>query len=312
MGEEAAVEEGWLEIQALRKEGRFSDAIDRGLALLEMHASDKRVRSQVDWAFHGQVKQMAGGIAARAQSSEPVARADIDALVNEVRRFARLPKRRPDRAVSLILLELARIAPHLPTFPGMVRWVGLDGLADEDWQYQKRNEREFSPIGLRVARGLAKWAKEHGDASPDDLTLTVSWLERARSVARGDDALWLDWDGASLYRRVNRGDDAATCLTHVVKAKQREFWVWAEASRLYSEARPDLAIACACRALECGADEKFLVKVHQELAVLLARGEAYAQASHEIAIAAGIRAKNGWKADATLRELVESAWYDPS
>lgn len=301
----------WQDVQALRKSGRFREALDAGMRNLQDTPDDFLVRGQVDWSYYGLIKQLVGEIAAKCEASKPIPKHEVDALHHELRCYAKLPKRRPDKALSLIVHELAKVAPHFPPYPGVVRWVGIDGLAEEDWQYQKRDEKTFPPLALKVARGLARWLKERPEAPVDDVGLALTWLERARSAARGDDALWIDWDSTSLLRRADKKEQAAAALARVIRAKRQEFWVWAEAARLHQDERPELAIACACRALECGSDPKFLVKVHLELAQMLARREEYAQASREASLAAEIRQKEGWKIDAPLQALMDSGWYDP-
>lgn len=81
---------------------------------------------------------------------------------------------------------------------------------------------------------------------------------------------------------------------------------------MYAEDQPDLALACACRALECGSDPKFTVNVHRELAQMLAERGDYPQASHELASAITLRQEQGWGIDKELQELISSSWYDPS
>jgi uncharacterized protein HemY len=96
---------------------------------------------------------------------------------------------------------------------------------------------------------------------------------------------------------MNRHAEAAEMLGSVIKTKRNEFWVWAEAARLYADDQLDLARACACRALECGSDPKFTVNVHRELAQILAEQEDYSQASRELVTAISIRQEQGWKID---------------
>lgn len=154
--------------------------------------------------------------------------------------------------------------------------------------------------------------KAFPEAAQEEIDLALEWIDRVRPVAEGDDALWIDWDRVYLLRRVDRHAEAAGVLGPVIKAKRNEFWVWAEAARLYSEDQPDLALSCACRALECGSDPKFTVRVHRELAQMLAdRGE-FAQASSELASVISLRQEQGWGIDAELQDLINSSWYDPS
>ncbi|MBK7234788.1 MAG: tetratricopeptide repeat protein [Sterolibacteriaceae bacterium] len=302
----------WEHVQALRKSGRFQEAVDLGLQELADDPGDFKLRTQIDWAFYGLVKNHVFSIVSKLKGGQPAPNAVVNQIHQALRRYARQPKRRPDNALSNILRELSKIAPHFPFFPGFIRWVGFDGLAAEDWQYNQLDENRFPPIALGIARGLAKWMKAFPEAAEEEIDLALEWIDRVRPAAEGDDALWMDWDRVYLLRRVHRHAEAAGVLGPVIKAKRNEFWVWAEAARLYAEEQPDLALACACRALECGSDPKFTVKVHRELAQMLAdRGE-FAQASSELASAITLRQEQGWGIDAELQDLINSSWYDPS
>lgn len=302
----------WADVQALRKSGRFKEAVDLGLQELAVDPDDVNLRRQIDWAFYDLVKNYVSSIVSKLEGGQPAPNADVNQIHQALRRYARLPKRRPDNALSNILRELSKIAPHFPFFPGFIRWVGFDGLGAKDWQYNQLDKKRLPPIALGIARGLAKWMKAFPNAAQEEIDLALEWIDRVRPVAEGDDALWMDWDRVCLLRRVHRHAEAARILGPVIKAKRNEFWVWAEAARLYAEDQPDLALACACRALECGSEPKFTVNFHRELAQMLAdRGE-FAQASSEVATAITLRQEQGWGIDKELQNLINSSWYDPS
>ncbi len=302
----------WSSVQELRKSGRFREAVDLGLLELAETPDDFKLRTQLDWAFYGLVKTLVSTVVARLKASQPVPGAAVNQIHQELRRFAKQQKRRPDNALSNIVREVSKIAPHFPPFPGFIRWVGIDGLGTEDWQYSQIDESRFPPIALGVARALAKWVKASSEATPGDIDYALEWIGRIRPIAEGNDALWLDWDMVFLLRRVHRHAEAAGILGSVIKAKRNEFWVWAEAARLYAEDQPDLALACACRALECGSEPKFTVRVHRELAQMLAERGDCAQASRELVTAINLREEQGWGIDKELQELINSSWYDPS
>ena len=302
----------WQDVQSLRKAGRFKDAIELGLHKLDNDPNDFKLRTQLDWAFYGLVKDLVGRLVAMSKASQPVSRAVVEEMLHELYRFAKQPKRRPDNALSNIVREVSKIASHFYEYAKFVRWVGLDGLAPEDWQYQHWEDSTTPPIAMNVARAMARWAKAHADASHDDIVLALEWNLRIRPLVHGDDALWLDWDKVLLLRRLDRLVEAAKALVTVIKAKRNEFWVWAEAARIYIEDQPDMALACACRALECGSDPQYTVRVHRELAEMLAERGEFAQASREVAIAVDIRQEHGWSIDSPLQKLINSSWYDPS
>lgn len=302
----------WIDVQSLRKSGRFQEAIGLGLHHLADDPEDFKVRTQVDWAFYGEIKGQIAAISAKLKAAQPVPPPAIDKVYQELRRFAKQPKRRQDNALSNILRELSKIAQHFHAYPGFVRWVGIDSLAAEDWQYSQLDGNRYPPLALGVARGLAKWVKANPQAEQEDIKLALEWSGRVRPTAEGDDALWLDWDRVILLRRSNHHEEAARILSSVIKAKRNDFWVWAEAARLYASEQPGLAIACACRALECGSDPKFTVNVHRELAQLLAEQGEFCQASLELGCSLAIRQEQGWGIDAGLQQLINSDWYDPS
>ena len=302
----------WEGVQVLRKSGKFQQAVDFGLQGLAEAPEDFKLRTQLDWAFYGLVKTYVSGVVAKLKAGQPAPSGVVNEIHQTLRRFAKQPKRRPDNALSNILRELSKIAPHSSFFPGFVRWVGIDGLGAEDWQYSQLDESRFPPIALGIARGLAKWTKAFPDATQADIDLALQWIERMRPRAEGNDALWLDWDRVHLLRHADRHIEAAQVLGPVIKAKRNEFWVWAEAARLYADEQPDLALACACRALECGSEPKFTVKVHRELAQMLAERGDFAQASSELTTVIALREEQGWALDAALQELINSSWYDPS
>ena len=302
----------WLNVQELRKSGRFQEAITLGFQELANTPGDVKLRTQVDWAFYGVTKLHVSTVTDKLKVSQPAPTSTIAQIQKDLCEFTKLPKRRPDTALTNILRELSKIASSFPTFPVFVRWVDINGLGTEDWQYRQFEGKSFPPIALGVARALTKWIKAFHEAKPEDIELALLWLDRVRPIANGDDSLWVDWDKVFLLRRIDRHTEAAEILGSVIKAKRNEFWVWAEAARLYAEEQPDLALACACRALECGTDPKFTVNVHRELAQMLAEQGDYSQASRELVTAISIRQEQGWKVDKELQSLINSSWYDPS
>jgi len=121
----------WADVQALRKSGRFQEAIDLGLQDLANDPDDFKLRTQIDWAFYGLVKTLVSTVGAKLKASQPVPVQTISQIHKELRRFAKQPKRRPDNALSNIVREVCKIAPHFQTFPGFIRWVGNDGLGGD-------------------------------------------------------------------------------------------------------------------------------------------------------------------------------------
>lgn len=121
----------WTNVQALRKSGRYQEAIELGLRHLADNPNDFKLRTQIDWAFYGEIKTQVSVVTAKLKAAQPVPAPVINQIHQELRRFAKQPKRRPDNALSNILREVSKIAPHFPTSPD-----SCAGLASVVWQWK--------------------------------------------------------------------------------------------------------------------------------------------------------------------------------
>lgn len=302
----------WQDVQKLRKAGQLQEAREAAIDILATDPRDFRAKSELEWVIHGFIKRSVENVRAASGGDEPINKGDIDEITKWMVEFYRLEPQVPGWACSNILRQLSKVGKHLPRFLGFVRWVGLKGMGAEDWSPTTFQETTLQPVALVVARALCKWIKTHPDAAAEDMTFALEWAQEARSKTHGEDSTWLHWDMAILLRQMGDFQRATELLSSVVKAKRNEFWVWAEAGRLYQPEQPELALSCFCRALECPAESKFLVKVHRELAELLAEQEEFAQASREVAITIDIRQAEGWPIGREMESLISSPWFDPS
>ena len=107
-------------------------------------------------------------------------------------------------------------------------------------------------------------------------------------------------------------ENASQVLSSVLKLKKTEFWVWAEAARIYQFDQKDLALACFCKAMLCKTEEKFLVTAHLDFAKLLISLEMFDEASFEINQSIKIRNENQWKLPEELNRLTQNSWFDPN
>lgn len=301
----------WRRVQELRKQGSIAEGKRLAYEILEADPRDFRTRSMLEWLIYDEAKPAFRTAIEAVKASKRPQQGDLHRIDQALTEFAKLPAQRPGMACSALLQQLSRIGPEFPRFAAFVKWVGLEGLREEDWSPQPSNDGTWPALVVTVARALTKWTKAR-DPSPERLEEALQWLDAATPIAEGDDSLWLQWDKAGMLRRLERHDDAASALSAVIKAKQKEFWVWAEAGRLYEADDPDLAHACFCQALLCHSSPEFVAKAHRELAELLAERGEFAQASVEIGIAVSARQEQGWRLGHELESLMREPWYDPS
>ena len=299
-------------VRTLRKAGRLQEALDTARQILTTNPGDFKTKSEYEWVIFDCIKIIVANMVAEMAKSRPINARDVDDLMGWMDEYRSLEPSIPGMACSNILGQLVKVGSNLPKFPGIIRWAGIEGLRDEDWQPRQYQGKTYSSLAMNIARTLCKWIKAHPQASQKQMALALDWAERVGKVTKGDDSLWLHWDMAILLRQMGDFHRAAELLASVIKTKRNEFWVWAEAGRLYQSEQPELALACFCRALECPAEPKFLVRAHRELAELLAEQEEYAQASREVAVTIDIRQAEGWPIGREMEALISSPWYDPA
>jgi len=302
----------WQNVQALRKAGQIDQATQTAVEILKADPGDFKTRSQYEWLIFYHIKRIVDRMSEALKGSQQVNGRDMEELVSWMRLFYRQEPQIPGMVCSNILAQLAKVGQYLPQFLKIVRWIGPDGLRDEDCRPREYQGKTYPSLAMIVARTLCKWAKAHPDASEEQMQLVLDFVERFGDKAKQDDPIWLNWDMAIVLRQMGDFQRATELLAGVIKAKRNEFWVWAEAGRLYQSEQPELAVSCFCRALECPAEPKFLVRAHREFAALLAEQEEYAQASKEVALTISIREAEGWPIGREMEEMIASPWYDPS
>lgn len=303
----------WHDVRDLHKEGKLKEARDAARCILEENPNDFKTRSQLEWVIFKEIKQAVARIESALKASQRADTRNLNFVMTRWEEYQQSQPRVPEMACSMIVGQITKIAHLLPKYADIIYWLRLDGLRGEDWQPNEYQGKSYPSLATKIALALCKWIKAHPDASTDeDLDMALEWIEAAKKNAMGDFPLWLNWNAAILFRKKGDFQRATELLTSVVKAKRNEFWVWAEAGRLYQSEQPELALSCFCRALECPAESKFLVKAHRELAELLAEQEEFAQASREVAITIEIRQAEGWPIGREMEALIASPWYDPS
>lgn len=302
----------WQDIKYFRKAGQIQQAIDTAVAALALDPKDFKAKSEYEWVMFDVIKGIVADINEGLKNNKPVQPRDVSDLTGWMDAYHHLDPEIPGMACANILAQITKVGPHLPNFASFINWVGLNGLRHEDWTPRQYQDKTYPSLAMSIARAVCKWSKANPQASSKEMAIAMEWAEKVAKITLGDDALWLNWDRALLFRQMGDFQRAAEILASVIKAKRSEFWVWAEAGRLYRPDQPDLALACFCRALECQAEPKFMGRAHRDLAELLAEQGDHAQASREIAVALEIRQAQGWGVSREMQELMNSPWYDPA
>jgi tetratricopeptide (TPR) repeat protein len=303
----------WQEISQIRKNGDYLRARDLARVELQNFPNSLQLKSQIEWTYYSEIKE----ITTKLKQTDPVDQRLVQQLIKTYEDYIKGETRRPEMAFSMILQLISPYAIHFPDFYNYVHWFGKAALRAEDWEVttyidKQGKERSNLPVAYEVSRGLCKWAKTAQDLKKEQADFCLEWANQARSKLSDEDAIWLDWDAVAVLRRMGNYENASQVLSSVLKLKKSEFWVWAEAARIYQFDQEDLALACFCKAMLCKTEEKFLVTAHLDFAKLLISLEMFDEASFEINQSIKIRNENQWKLPEELNHLIQSNWFDPN
>ncbi|MFN8468820.1 MAG: hypothetical protein U0X20_24895 [Caldilineaceae bacterium] len=304
--------EPWRQIKELRDAGRCQEALTLGTELRAQEPNDFRLKSQIEWSYYCLARQAVQEIEQSLDQTTPIRRADIESLHTSLREYARLKPKKPEMVLSNLLHQLSKVGRHLDWYLEFLAWCGDEPFRPEDLKSSVYNDHAIPSWALSTAREAAAWIKARPQASDEQVTKTLLLAQNVYDRCEDKDKTWLEWDLAHLLRRAGQVQPAAEFLVRVLKQKRTDYWVWAEAARLYCEEQPDLALACYCQALKLGAEPEKLVKVHRELAELLADMGNSAQASDELALVGKIYDQNGWRLKPEIVGLMQTDWYDPT
>jgi hypothetical protein len=227
----------------------------------------------------------------------------VDTLFGQYRQLEHVE--RPSLLHSLIL-QLACKAQKAgwSAFLDFVEWWNLDNIRDEDRQqvgkFKWNREQVFFWAISRVAKQLEP-ANKH-----------FAWVHQrlAEALTRYPDDPWLNRAYAHMLRASGQLVEAVKHLRVTARAKRNDWWIWGELGEFLELAHePKQALMCYAHACSLQSDPAFLVRVHQRMAVLLAREQRYREAAYYAAEASRIRQQREWKVPAELHQLLQSQWY---
>lgn len=302
----------WQEISQIRKSGDYLRARELARAELFKQPNSLPLKSQIEWTYYSEIKELITQI----KQNDLIDQRLIQRLIQAYEDYIRGGTRRPDMAFSMILQLISPYSSYMPDFYNYVKWFGKSALREDDWKcntyIDKQGKQRCSlPVAYEVARGLCKWAKTTQELNKAQADFCLGWANQVRSNLSDEEAIWLDWDAVAVLRRMGNYENASQVLSSVLKLKKTEFWVWAEAARIYQFEQKDLALACFCKAMLCKTEEKFLVTAHLDFAKLLIDLEMFNEASFEINQSIKIRIDNQWKVPDELNRLTHNSWFDP-
>jgi hypothetical protein len=176
----------WESVRTFRKAGQLQDALDAARQILTTSPGDFKTKSEYEWVIFDCIKIIVANMTAEMGKSRPVNIRDVDDLMGWMDEYHSLEPSIPGMACSNILGQLVKAGAHLPKFPGIIHWAGIEGLRDEDWQPRQYQGKTYSSLAMNIARTLCKWVKAHPEASQKQMALALAWAERVGEATKDD------------------------------------------------------------------------------------------------------------------------------
>lgn len=214
--------------------------------------------------------------------------------------YLKLNLQKPSILHSLILSEAVKIEKNTPLLfriRDFVRMWGLENLRDEDWeQFTTDGGNTMSSLVEKLIGVYVKELKTDHVEAPDDFCQLV---DKALEKFPGNQNLPLYKAGVLISQ--GKIEEALSYYKDMILRSPSKFFLWEQASGLVQDI--DTKIGLLCKALTCGADDNFIVKVRISLAKLLIKAGMPSHAKYELEKHRQTRQANGWSLKEDFRNL---------
>ena len=301
------------QINRLRKAGQLDEAWKIGVVEIQQNPNNKYLKSAFFWVCYEYLRAVQNPIMDRGKSNS-----NFRPMNDEYNRIGFLL----DWIVSLDIppggFEYSRLfflfRKNLEIFQQLVLILIKHQerlFTDEDKKPFKGGKGESPSLMLMCARKVASaWLKQ-GRSSAYGVDEVISLLNKARLQAHDQQQkIWLDYDEAKCLVCAERFDDARTFIIPVLKRKQNEPWAWDVLAATYFKQDPDVAIRLLSQGISCTHDEKFALRLLNNLATLLAAKGLVKEASMCTKRAVNCYQKNNWRIKGELEALHNQTWFD--
>ncbi len=204
-----------------------------------------------------------------------------------------------------ILLKAFLNLKECDEFKMFCDWWNFDNFMPEDY------EEELIPDGRKVMSVV-----EQAYIAYSKLLLRLKSMSEIRNfqprlhdiAERYPKMTYMGYYCAKLLLTEGDVENALDALLPFAQKKKSEFWVWQLLGETQKSKSLKTALACYIRATKCRADEKFLVRVRQELMGILAAMKRYDEARFQIEQILKCTQTNGIKIPSQVANWANKEW----
>ncbi|MDE7403322.1 MAG: hypothetical protein K2M87_07925 [Muribaculaceae bacterium] len=265
------------------------------------HAGDPEAGNRAAWAVRKYINRL-----------KEDGTYNLDVIAGIIAMLKRMEFSKPHRYYSLILDVMLQVrdAEGNPWagIADFISWWNLDNLLPEDFEKIRLTNGMMMPSTAERAYNVYYQILRNELAKGNMVTEAEDFLHRLDSImAEHPEFQHTLYHKTRLLKDLGRTEEAQQAAASFVRRRPNDFWSWAMLGDLAPN--DDIKLACYCRALTCRADSKFLGKLKQKTAVLLAQSGRFAEAKHEIEDIRRLYDARGWHLTPETLELIDRDWY---
>ena len=295
------------QVDDLRKAGNLGQALKLGRDLLKENPNDKYLKNSVGWVLHDQIKCDVQHEKSQSHSSSS---AQLSKKIRScLRLYAELDLPRPDLLFSRIVFWVF-FAPGTHEFlTKFLKWAGIDAFRPEDFRSDSTKDgRIYEPLVEKVARGSSKWSRNIDESEVHEFL--VSFINMVLERADVQRPQWLKYNKALLLQRLGKLNEAEELLIPVVREKHNEFWAWHALAKIRKISNPATCLPLYAKACLCCKDSRYGVRVYEDFAQAATSQDEPGLARWAVDHAVDIRKSQDWSLPQSLRNILESDWYN--
>lgn len=177
-------------------------------------------------------------------------------------------------------------------------------MPEEYWNSRIYEGRRLPPEAVSLIGAAARDCVKNADKALCEFHLpyVLEAVERCPS-----DSVMLVYRAADMLLILGRRAEAEEYMLRLVRSKSTESWAWNALGGLYAASDPDKAAACWCRGLSCFGDDKYKVRIKNNLLKYFLKigfNELAAKEAHELE---EIYSSNQWKMKSDMLQSVSEA-----
>ncbi|MFG0723885.1 tetratricopeptide repeat protein [Pseudomonas sp. GLN_6] len=284
------------EAKTLSKNGRHAEAAAIYRKVWVNGAADQETQTSFGWELYKHAKELMA-----------VENFNLGAVKRNLSDFLKLDLDKPSVLHSCVLQLAAKLAGQdkLSMLAFSRQW-NFKYLRPEDFErYRAEDGKEYPSLAEKVIQHAGKEAASSERA--EEQAYMLPFIDLA--IERFSDNVFLKLNKAKVLLALGRHDEALAFGIAVTKAKSNDYWAWGLLGEIVSQADPDAALGCYCKALTCPAEDKFTGKIRLEVAERMLEVNDYAAAKHEVEAIVRAKEEEGYKIPDAVASIAAQDWF---